>query len=212
MPRHSAHLATMLPVALLPALGLLAGVRPAARATDIGEREAAESRCDCELRSWVVAGRGRHLLLDIDCPDGFDDLDGVVEFSTAAHRDDYDWMRDQSGAPRIARMTRGVRIGPFLVPAGDEEPVERVEARWTITPGTAACLQRDRLFERQYILLGPNSNSAMAAVLDACALDAPAEVRNGAGLFGEFPGVDMDPGDEIDGERWADFGLLFTPE
>jgi hypothetical protein len=212
MPRHSAHLATLLPVALLPALALLAGVRPAAHATDMGGAAADEPRCDCELRSWVVAGRGRHLLLDIDCPDGFDDLDGVVEFSTAAHRDDYDWMRDQSGAPRIARMTRGLRLLPFLVPAGDEAPAERVEARWTVTPDTAACLQRDRLFERQYILLGPNSNSAMAAVLAACALDAPAQVLGGAGLLGEFPGVDMDPGDEIDGARWAEFGLLFTPE
>ncbi|MFG0274063.1 MAG: hypothetical protein ACF8QF_03290 [Phycisphaerales bacterium] len=212
MQRIRSHHASLVPAAILPVLAIVAIARPAARATGIGGAGAPEPRCECELRSWTVAGRGRHLLLEIDCPDEFDDLDGVVEFTTAAHRDDYDWTRDQSGAPRIARMTRGVRLRPFLLPAGDNDPAERLEARWTITRDKAACLQRDRLFERQYILLGPNSNSAMAAVLDACGLDAPGHVRNGAGMLGEFPGVDMHPGAEIDDARWHEFGLLFVPE
>lgn len=205
------HLVAIAPLALLPALALLAATADG-RAADPSAGDAADQPvvCDCELRSWVVAGRGRHMLLDIDCPDAFDDLDGVVEFTTAAYRDDYDPARDQAEAPRIARMTRGVRLLPFLAPAGGGFPGERIEASWTIPLDAAQCLQRDRVFANRYALLGPNSNSAMAAVLGLCGLDAPDAVLQGAGVFGAFPGVDLDPGEEIPRNRWPAFGIPFA--
>jgi len=152
------------------------------------------------------------MVIDIDCPGAFDDLDGVVEFTTAAYRDDYHPALDQAEAPRIARMTRGVRLQPFVTPGDAGFPGERVEASWAITPETARCLQRDRLFTNRYALLGPNSNSAMAAVLGLCGLDAPDAVLDGAGVFGEFPGVDLEPGKEIPRAEWAAFGIPFSRE
>jgi hypothetical protein len=52
----------------------------------------------------------------------------------------------------------------------------------------------------------------MAAVLDACGLGAPAAVLGGAGVFGEFPGVDLDPGEEIPRAEWPAFGIPFSRE
>ena len=151
------------------------------------------------------------MLLEIDCPDAHDELDGVVEFTTASYRMDYDASLDLAEAPRIARMTPGVRLQPFLG-SDDRFPKERVEARWEIPLETARCLQRDRVFADRYALLGPNSNSAMAAVLAACGIDAPDAVLAGAGLFGEFPGVDLDPGEEIPAAEWPAFGIPFARE
>jgi hypothetical protein len=213
MPITRPHLVAIAPIALLPALALLASAAdPRADDPSGGEAGAQPIVCDCELRSWVVAGRGRHMLLDIDCPEAFDDLDGVVEFTTASYREDYDAALDRAEAPRIARMTPGVRLQPFIAPNGGGFPKERVEASWTIPLDTARCLQRDRLFANRYALLGPNSNSAMAVVLEACGLDAPDAVLGGAGVFGEFPGVDLDPGEEIPRAAWPDFGIPFSRE
>jgi len=161
----------------------------------------ADPPCACELRSWVVAGRGRHLLLDIDCPPPNDHLTGVVEFANTAMREDFDWRRDPAGAPRIARMTPGVRVLPLL-----PNPHERVEARWSITPQTAACLARDRVFSETYFLVGPNSNSAMRAVCEECGVTLPDTVLAGGGVLGEFPGVERSPGQAIPPEAWPAVG------
>ncbi len=145
--------------------------------------------CDCQLRSWVVAGKGRHLVLLIDCPDGFDEFDGAVEFTSEALRADYVKRRDADGAlvaPRVARMTRGVRLRPVV---GD--PDERVEASWLITVAQAAALQADRVWETPYVLVGSNSNSAMVAALRGVGLEPPERVVLGGGVLGEFPGVDQ---------------------
>ena len=150
---------------------------------------APEAACDCELRSWIVAGKGRHLVLLIDCPDGFDELDGAVEFTSEALRADYVKRRDADGAlvaPRVVRMTRGVRLRPAV---GD--PVERHEASWSITVAQAEALQADRVWETPYALVGSNSNSAMVAALRGAGLEPPERVVFGGGVLGEFPGVDQ---------------------
>lgn len=202
------HLVALAPLALLISGAALALQQGAAGVARPSLADAPPVRCNCELRSWVVAGRGRHLLLEIDCPAPLDDLDGVVEFTSAALREDYDPARDPSGAPRVASMTRGVRLQPFLNRVG--APEERIEARWTVDADAARCLLRDRLFESRYALLGPNSNSAMAGALASCGLALPDGVLAGAGILGEFPGVDFDPGPEVPADRWGEFGLPFA--
>lgn len=204
------HLAGVAPIVVLVAMAPLAWVTAQGGGTAPAPEPAPpEARCDAELHSWVVAGRGRHMALLIDCPPGLNALDGAVEFTTAAQRLDYDPAADLSPAPRVARMSRGERLrSPFT--RNDPWPDERLEARWSLTPEQAACLQRDRLFSARYILLGTNSNSGMAGALLDCDLALPERVAAGAGLLGEFPGVDLDPGDEIPLERWESFGV--TPQ
>lgn len=157
------------------------------------------SECACELRSWIVAGQARHLFLKIDCPPELAELSTVVEFTSAALRADF--APPASGAidpAPIAMMTRGNRLRPALGP-----PDNRLEAAWTIDAKQAACLQRDRVFERAYFLLGPNSNSGMRAACEACGLELPPHVVGGEGLLSEFPGVGMDPGEERAAADWA---------
>ena len=147
---------------------LVGGCGRAPESAALPDGAAAGKVCDCELSSWVVAGRGRHLYLTIDCPEGFDELDGVVEFTSEALRRNYTELRDASGAlvaPRVARMTRGVRLRPVV---GD--PKERVEARWAITVAQARGLEADRVWVTPYVLIGANSNSAMASALRSAGL------------------------------------------
>lgn len=143
--------------------------------------------CDCQLRSWVVAGRGRHLLAEITCPPGYEELSGVVEFTATALRED---SGDFTGAPLVARMTPGVRLTPTF---GAPRP-ERIEADYRISVSQARCLMRDRVYSARYVLLGPNSNSAMRAALESCGLALPDSVLNRGGALDDFPGVRMDPG------------------
>lgn len=183
-------------VGLVWALALLGVGCEGERAPEVAALPAAPAvECDCELRSWVVAGRGRHLYLEIDCPDGYADLDGVVEFTSEVMRRDYVARRGEDGAlvaPRVARMTPGVRLRPVV---GD--PKERPEARWSITPAQARVLRRDRVWGAPYVLIGANSNSAMAAALRAAGLELPERVRDGGGVFGEFPGIDLPLGEPL---------------
>ena len=162
--------------------------------------------CHAELRSWVVAGRGRHLFLDINCSEPRADLAGVVEFANTAFRDDFDWTLDPLGAPRIAKMAAGARIRPAF-----GEPDNRLESTYDLTIEQADCLLQDRLFDRAYYILGANSNSAMRAVCEACGLALPDRVLAGAGALGEFPGINHSPGDEIPHNRWTEFGWSPVP-
>ncbi|TVQ59972.1 MAG: hypothetical protein EA379_09260 [Phycisphaerales bacterium] len=161
-----------------------------------------------ELRSWIVAGRGRHLYAVIDAPEPHEHLSTVVEFWDTTRRDAYTLHGVESDvSARIAKYPRGKRIRPMLV-----EPDDRLEAVFQITPSAAYELQRDRIFEHRYLLLGPNSTSGLRAAFRAAGLDLPEHVLRGAGILGEFPGVDLHPGAEIPAERWADFGLPEGPE
>lgn len=148
--------------------------------------------CDCELRSWVVAGRGRHLVLLVDCPEGYDEWDGAVEFTSEVMRSDYVPRRDADGvllAPRVSSMTRGVRLRALVA-----DPKERAEGEWRVPVDAVRGLHADRVWATPYILIGTNSNSAMAAALREAGIELPARVRDGGGLFGEFPGIDLELG------------------
>ena len=58
-----------------------------------------------ELRSWIVAGRARHLYLQLICPPPVESLSGRIEYTSAALRRDYTADADVAGPPRVARMS-----------------------------------------------------------------------------------------------------------
>ncbi|HBS29284.1 MAG TPA: hypothetical protein DEB06_07495 [Phycisphaerales bacterium] len=171
-----------------PSNAPLAGVEPVVRA---------------ELRSWVVAGRGRHLFLQIDAPSPHDALDGRVEFTSLALRRGYRARDDSTGMPRVGRMTPGEVLRPVLGRAPDN----RLEAVYTLSLGQAECLTRDRVFSAPYVLLGANSNAALRRTMESCGVGVPARVLRGAGPLGEFPGIDQDPGPEVPSDQWPALGL-----
>lgn len=141
------------------------------------------------------------MLLDLDCPPPFHHLSGVVEFANTAFRPDFDWTIDPLGIPRVARMTPGVRVRPIF-----PGTTERTEATFEISTRTAECLQRDRVYQLPYFILGPNSNSAIRAVCQSCGVTLPDAVLTRGGPLGDFPGVEQTPGDEVHTERWPSLG------
>ena len=163
--------------------------------------------CRAELRSFVVAGKGRHLYLLIDCPPEYDEFDGRVEYTTAAMRRDYTAPDDRSGAARVAKMTAGRPLLPIIENARD-----RFEAEYEITLEQAICLQQDRVFMARYALLGENSSSGLRRTLELCDCDMPSRILAGGGILGEFPGIDKDPGRLLDRELWPAFGVEGEPE
>lgn len=163
--------------------------------------------CRVELRSFIVAGRGRHLYLLIECPEGYEQFSTRVEYTTASYRDDYTPPNDRSVAARVAKMTRGRPLQPIIADAQD-----RMEAEFEITLEQAICLQRDRVFAARYALLGTNSSSGLRRAMELCDCEVPAQVLAGRGAFGEFPGIDLDPGPVLDRELWSDFGIEGEPE
>ena len=101
--------------------------------------------CDCTLSSWIVALRGRHLHLDIDCPEEYDYLDGRVEFTSASLRADYDPTHPDTTTgliPQLVRMTPGRRLMSFV-----DDPKQRLEAEYRVPLATAAWFQRDVAFD-----------------------------------------------------------------
>lgn len=119
-------------------------------------------------------------------------------------RTDYHYTRDATGRPRVGRM-RGGRIGP---PSIAGPPDNRLETVYELTMDQARCLQRDRVFEAEYVLVGANSNAAMRRVTSECGLILPERVRTGGGLLGEFPGIEFDVGAEIAPDEWAAHGVV----
>jgi len=189
MPRLSA----VTFVALVITAALVAAQRPT---------HAPNAVITAELRSWVVAGWGRHLYLDITAPPPYEHLSGRVEFTTASLRLDYVQAQDATRIGRLARMTRGHHLAPIIA-----EPRDRLELRFTITPAQARCLQRDRVFAAPYVLLGTNSNAAMRRALESCGCSIPLRVAHSGGALGAFPGINIDPGPELPASRWAEFGI-----
>lgn len=186
---------------------------PGSASADDGFAAAAEPPtepvgCSAELRSWVVAFRGRHMYLLIDCPEPLAHLSGRVEYTTAAMRFDYRAGWDSGEMPLVARMNPGRVLQPF---PNSPAPDNRLEASYEITAEQARCLQRDRLYSAPYVLVGSNSSSGLRAAMEACGLDVPERVLAGRGTFGEFPGIDFPAGDEVPAERWAEFGLPDGP-
>lgn len=158
-----------------------------------------------ELRSWIVAGRGRHMYLQIEAPAEFPELRPRIEFTSAFLRADYEPAADQAGRPRVGRMTPGRALGP---PPFAPIPDNRLEATYTLTLAQARALQRDRLFAEPYVLLGANSSSGLRRALEEVGLALPDRVLRGGGFLGEFPGIDIAPGAEIGVEEWPRFGLI----
>lgn len=158
--------------------------------------------CRAELKSWVVAGRGRHLFLEISCPTPHEALSGLVEFASTALRRDFDWTLDPEGVARISRMEAGRRVLPAM--AGP--PDDRLEGVFEISIEQAECLLRDRVYASGFFILGPNSNSGMRAACESCEFMLPAHVRNGGGVLGEFPGMERSPGAEIPRSQWQTIG------
>ena len=176
------------------------------RAESPPQSKAKPVECDVELRSWVVAGRGRHLYLECDCPDGYERFEDRIEFTSAALRWDFDGSRVADAVHRIARMTRGAHLHPVM-----HEPDGRLEARWRLDIETVERLQADRVFAREYRLLGPNSNSGMRWVAEHCGVTLPQHVLSGGGMLGEFPGIEMDPGAEVPQSLWESVGVVVAP-
>ena len=102
-------------------------------------------------------------------------------------------------------MTPGRPLGPTgFVPIPDN----RVEARYKLTLGPQArCLQRDRVFNEPYMLLGADETPRVRRVMESCGLGLPARVLGGGGLLGEFPGIDRDPGAEVPERDWGRLGV-----
>lgn len=158
--------------------------------------------CRVEVRSFIVAGKGRHLYLLIDCPDGYDEYDGRVEYSTASHRSDYSATTDRSGQPRVAKMSAGKPLFPIIENADD-----RFETEFEVTLEQAICLQQDRVFGARYILMGTNSSSGLRRAVELCDCELPSRIVNAGGFFGDYPGIDQDPGRILDRELWPAFGI-----
>ena len=203
-PRQAALLASI--AMCIGALALAAGYgcsRQAAADTP------APTTCNAELRSWVVAGWGRHMYLQIDCPCEFDAFDGRVEYTSAAMRADYVPPPDAGRAARVMRMQPGTHLQPMLAPG--EEIQARLEAIFTISLDQARCLQRDRMFSSQYALLGTNSSSGLRRAMEDCGCPLPGHVATAGGALGEFPGVNFDPGEEVPGDVWNLHGFPAGP-
>ena len=167
-----------------------------------------EPACRAELRSWVVAGRGRHLFLQIECDQPAAALSGRVEFTEARLRRGYVAPEDRSLRNRVVKLNREARLSP---PAFGTED-NRLEAVYELSAEQARCLHQDRLFSSRYQLLGVNSTSAMRRTMEACGLDLPPHVLSSGGPFGEFPGVGRAIGAEVGAASWARFGFADGPE
>lgn len=194
------------PIVSFALLALLAGL--AGLLAVAGPRPACVL-CRVELRSWVVSRPhpGRHLYLMIECPPGYEHLNGRVEYTSAALRWDFRPVGDPAFGPRVARMSRGAILEPFF---GDVNAT-RLEGLYIVTLEQAKCLQRDRMFSRQYDLLGPNSTSGLLAVLKDCGCPVPEHIARSTGWLSEFPGAEMPPGSELDATLWSTYGVATGP-
>ncbi len=197
--------------------------------------------CEVQLRSWVVLGRGRHLYLDCLCPEPYDHLNTRIEYTKITLRTDHDssttsYLDDlqeaqtppNTGASdssentlnpaekpqntpsaiagNIARMTPGRRLYPVIANERD-----RLEMTYKLPLATVEFLQRDRIFTNDYALLGPNSNSGIRKVMLEADLHIPARILAAEGALAEYPGISMDPGDDLPHHLWGDLGILSGP-
>ncbi|MEM9083299.1 MAG: hypothetical protein AAGB34_06860 [Planctomycetota bacterium] len=163
--------------------------------------------CTAELRSWVVAGRGRHLYLDLDCPEPITELSGRVEYTESRLRRGYVPPSDPQKVNRLVRLDRASILRPPI----ERLAQDRLEQRFELSAKQALFLQRDRLFLVRYQLLGPNSNSAMRSVLEAAGIQLNPKMIASGGPLGSFPGIQLPAGEEVPPSRWAEFGFLEGP-
>jgi len=209
--RRGRAVGVALAVALVALIGVAAVRSPSDGAANAGPQVAPEVMVRVELRSWIVAGRGRHLYAVVippeNAPPEIAALADVVEYWSTAQRFGYQPTGDMEKDGRIAKMPRGVRVRPMLT-----EPDDRLEAVYEMTAPLAMELVRDRMFTSRYFLLGPNSTSGLRAAFQAAGMDLPQHVLDGRGILGEFPGVDLPAGPVIPAEEWTRFGVASGPE
>lgn len=165
--------------------------------------------CRAELRSWIVAGRGRHLYLDITCPAPYRSLSGRVEFTESRLRSDYLLPIDPAKRNRVAKLNRPHILRP---PTFVKNPQDRLEAVVMLSINQVRCLNQDRMFAVRYDLVGPNSNAALKHVMNDCGCSMPEVMSTLGGLLGEFPGIDRDIGPELARDRWPEFGIPTGPQ
>lgn len=191
-------------VAALVVGGRVAGVWGSGRGAQAEATIAApaEPAVRVELRSWVVFGRGRHLYALVHWPE--EEEPEVVEYWSTGKRLVYDEPREEDRRERIAKMPRGLVVKPMLDAVG---AADRHEGEWEIPLSRARALAADRVFEHRYLLLGPNSTSGLRAAFRAAGLEFPPRIIHGAGIWGEYPGVDLSPGGEIEPRDWGSFGV-----
>lgn len=167
-----------------------------------------EAHALVEIRSWVVAGRGRHMYAQITAPPGHEHLSTIVEYTGAFARRGYTPPEDRGRADRIVKVARGDRVYPFL----DIPMDHRLEAVYWLPLDAVRELQRDRAFTGRYALLGPNSSSGLRAAFESAGVPLPNALRASGGVWGEFPGVEFPPGDELAPEVWREHGFRVGPE
>ncbi|MGD9691490.1 MAG: hypothetical protein AB7G17_01465 [Phycisphaerales bacterium] len=201
--RHHVFLLAFVALALLlilPFTGLWgANASSAARTSPA---QALEPMVRVELRSWVVFGRGRHLYALVHWPE--EEEPEVVEYWSTARWREYAPPQEEERRERIAKMPRGMVVRPSYV---DQGSTDRHEGEWELPLSRARALAANRVFEERYYLLGPNSTSGLRAAFRAAGLDFPARIVHAAGIWGEFPGVDLSPGAEVARERWGMYGI-----
>jgi predicted small secreted protein len=141
-------------------------------------------RVDAELKSWIVAGWGRHLRLDLEGGCG-----------TPAQSLEFTNTQDYGLGPGITSVLSvdpGTRISNR-----HRFPGERSEGRYRFDRRTVACVTAPRNYEGPYRLFGPNSSSGLHAAMAECGIPLPSHVPGSGGALESFPGVDHDPGPQL---------------
>lgn len=157
---------------------------------------AAECTIPAELHSWVVAGNGRHMRLDVEGGCGLQAFS--VEFADAQA------SLNRPGVHGFGNVDASHRIRP----AGAGPVNERIEARYQLTTGQAERVSHFRVYEHPYHLTGPNSSSALRAAMEASNIPLPPHIPGHGGILSTFPGVDSDPGRLVIDGPVQDFGLF----
>lgn len=157
---------------------------------------AVECTIPAELHSWVVAGNGRHMRLDVDGGCGLKAFS--VEFADASA------SINRSGVLGFGEVDATHRIRP----AGSGPVRERVEARYQLTTAQAERVSHFRVYDHPYRLTGPNSSSALRAAMEASDIPLPPHIPGHGGVLSSFPGVDSDPGRLVIDGPVESFGLF----
>lgn len=145
-------------------------------------------RClvEAELRSWIVAGWGRHLRLDVGpgCGQG----PASIEYTDG---------QPFLGRPSIVSFV--TEVPEARIRDGRAELADtRLEARYRLGEQARECVRRGREYPNRYRLFGPNSSSGLRATLSACQLPLPRHVPGQGGALESFPGIDHAVGTPIE--------------
>lgn len=141
---------------------------------------------DAELRSWIVAGWGRHIRLDVE--------PGCGQGGFSVEYTDGERFLGRPSIVSFVTETPEARIRDGRAELADT----RLEARYRLGPQARECVRRGREYPNRYRLFGPNSSSGLRATLSACQLPLPPHVPGQGGALESFPGVDHAVGTPIE--------------